>query len=211
MSNLVVTVTDNSFGATGPGILIIPGATGPRGMDGVTGPAGLQGVTGVGGVTGPIGSTGPRGATGPVGFSSAYGELNTPGASGTVTVSWSKLQWLAAGLFSNIGVDYTTDFDFTINEAGVYFCEYNVTLSESTTAHDFLVAIYKNGVRQDNSISIISVINLSKGFNGHGSVILSCSANDIIDVHICTNSGSSTTANLNFNYGTFKVIKVAAL
>lgn len=219
MTGLKVTVTED-FGSTGPtlsgvaGILVIPGAEGPRGITGAIGPAGPVGPTGAIGPAGPVGFTGLAGPTGPMGSISAYGEMSSAGVTGTLVSSppWIKLLWTVEGLYSNVQLDTTSDYDFKITEAGLYLCDYHVQLTEFTTLHQYSVAIFKNGTWQTPSTSVIDLMATSRSYGGRGSVLLRCSVGDVIDTRILLTAGSGSSVggvNITSDYGSFRVIKIA--
>ncbi len=219
MSGLKVTVTEDC-GSTGPtvsgvaGILIVPGAigpTGPAGPTGVQGATGPQGPTGQQGTMGPTGIqgvTGPFGPTGPAPFGVAYGELSTVGQpTGSVGVSWLKMIFATAGLTSGVSADVISNYDLTIQEPGVYSCSFDVSLTESSTPlHQFLVSMFKNGGQIYSSMANASIVAVDMGVSASGSAILRLSANDIIDLRVRSNSGTSSS--LSAVGGSLRVIKI---
>jgi hypothetical protein len=163
------------------------------------------------GATGPAGVTGATGPAGSGGFTPAYGDMTTPAASGTITTSYQKLEWVASfGPSSGVTVDDTTNYNFTINVAGVFVCDYELCLLESTTAHDFQSAIYYNNGRSPayTSEEYVSVTATNKYFMVRGACTLTCAVNDTIDVRLRVLSGSSTTSNLNIESGGFRVYRI---
>ena len=117
-------------GATGPqGTAGVDGAIGPTGpqgtagVDGAIGPTGPQGTAGVDGAIGPTGPQGPTGA-----LSSAYAFVYNTSAQTVATGTNVTFD----GVGPILGAAFTPDSLITIDNAGVYIVDYQISDDESS-------------------------------------------------------------------------------
>lgn len=201
-----ITVTEECAASpTGvPGILIVPGATGPQGPAGATGPVGPVGPAGN---TGPYGVTGPQGPQGPA-FALSFGILTVP----TVTISstqyaYTRIAWASQDLSS--GLTLSGD-DVTIGDDGVYSVDwyadiYNVAYSN----HSYTFRIFQNGSLVVNGAlgQTLAPYTSDSSWNVSAMSILQCQNGDVLDLRVApTTAGDS---GFGLRRGAFRVVRLA--
>ncbi|MGG3279742.1 collagen-like repeat preface domain-containing protein [Paenibacillus solani] len=171
-------VTDlaGATGETGP-----TGSTGTTGATGEIGAAGDTGLSGATGVTGPIGVIDSLGATGVTGLTDSTGPI---GPTGSTTLVGGSLTY--AGTTQNVnsnapvtfssstlqGVTYNGSTTLTIETAGFYYFDWQVSLGEGQPAPNTFGIVVNgntasgasmNSNSTNTEVSGLAVINLSAG------------------------------------------------
>lgn len=168
---------------TGPadadGLRGATGSTGPTSADGVTGSTDPTGATGADGIIGPTGPTGP---TGPANGLAAFGgRFNTTPQTLNLTIGGTTVIPLPSNMPS-LDVTYAPANSITIATTGTYEINYSSTLSV-LTGTTVTLAVRQNGTNiPDTIISRVLPAGVGSPFNG--SIIISLSAGDVIDMAI---------------------------
>ena len=186
--------SDGADGATGPqgpqgpaGADGADGAIGPQGPQGLAGPAGADGADGA---TGPQGPQGPPGPAGPAAFS-AYGGIynNTP--DGFNLTGGSPLRVPMTYNMASSNITYETESRVSVHQSGDYEINYSLHVGISNST-EITLAIRRGGTNIPESVITRTLPGLND-IDMSGSIIISLSANDVLDMAIMSAVDASVT------------------
>lgn len=163
------------------------GATGPQGPQGPAGPAGADGADGA---TGPQGPQGPAGPAGPAAFS-AYGGIynNTP--DGFNLTGGSPLRVPMTYNMASSNITYETESRVSVHQSGDYEINYSLHVGISNST-EITLAIRRGGTNIPESVITRTLPGLND-IDMSGSIIISLSANDVLDMAIMSAVDASVT------------------
>ena len=178
--------------SSGSAVVTIEGysITGPTGPQGPQGPAGPAGADGADGATGPQGPQGPAGPAGPAAFSADGGIYNnTP--DGFNLTGGSPLRVPMTYNMASSNITYETESRVSVHQSGDYEINYSLHVGISNST-EITLAIRRGGTNIPESVITRTLPGLND-IDMSGSIIISLSANDVLDMAIMSAVDASVT------------------
>jgi hypothetical protein len=124
-----------------------------------------------------------------------YGDLLiTAGAAaqGSISTTPAKVTgWDTDGLSAGTTPDHATDNDISVGSDGVYDVRFSLSVSAATASALFRLEVYKNGVATGIAAEIVTNATPDR-FVVAGGGLLSCSANDNIELYVVSDGAART-------------------
>lgn len=183
--------------------MVLPGPPGNEGPIGPTGPIGPpgSGTTGAVGTTGPAGATGSQGTTGPAGANGVTGigtlksfaELYIPGQSGIdFSVPNSAIvPFNTAGPAANVVVTTGAAASLTIENAGTYTADFDITFIPSINTNVYMFQLLVNGVADTTSYTVATLSFSAFPTSCAASTIKTFNALDVVQLQVSSTSSST--------------------
>lgn len=122
-----------------------------------------------------------------------YGEIRVEAgvtAQSSIDTTPAKVTgWNTNGLSSGTTPDHATDNDISVLSDGIYHVSWSLSCDSPTASTTFEFEIFKNGAAQGH-VSKITTNVTPDNFCISGGGLISCSANDNLQLYVSANAGS---------------------
>lgn len=124
-----------------------------------------------------------------------YGEIRVEAgaaAQGSISTTPAKITgWNTTGLAAGTTPDHATDNDISVLSDGIYRVTFSLSISAPTASTKFSFEVYKNG----SATGIVAELTTNATpdeFIVAGGGLISCSANDNIELYVYADAGSKS-------------------